>query len=273
MRISVRHRTLYRYDRPIDYTIQLLRMTPREHEGQSVLAWEVRVPGRKEPLPVSEDGFGNIVHAHTVNRPHTETAIEIEGEVETSDTHGVVRGSDERLPPAFYLRPTPLTEADAAIRDLAETAAAGKAKPLDRLHALMDAVRARVAYKVGASDATTTAVEALARGEGVCQDHAHLFIAAAQSLGHPARYVSGYLWAGDSDEPHEASHAWAEAYIEDLGWVGFDPANGVSSSELYVRTAVGLDYQTAAPVRGLRRGLAAEDMAVEVQIAAAAGDQ
>ncbi len=273
MRISVRHRTLYRYDRPIDYSIQLLRMCPREHEGQSVLAWDIRVPGRKEPLPVSEDGFGNIVHVYTVNRAHAQTAVEIEGEVETSNTHGVVRGSDERLPPAFYLRPTSLTGSDAAVRDLAETAAAGKAKPLDRLHALMDAVRERVAYKVGASDTSTTAAEALARGEGVCQDHAHLLIAAAQSLGYPARYVSGYLWAGDSEQPYEASHAWAEAYVEDLGWVGFDPANGVSPSEVYVRTAVGLDYQSAAPARGLRRGLAAEDLAVEVQIAAGAGDQ
>lgn len=273
MRIHVRHRTVYRYDTRIDYTIQLLRLCPRDHEGQSVLGWDLRVPGRKEPLPVSEDGFGNIVHVHTVNAAHDETAIEIEGEVETSDTHGVVRGGEERLPPAFFLRPTTMTARDAAIEDLAEGAVAGAADDVERLHRLMDEVRRRIAYAVGASDTTTTAKAALAKGEGVCQDHAHVFIAAAQSLGYPARYVSGYLWTGDNAEPYQAGHAWAEAYVEGLGWVGFDPANGVSPSEAYVRTAVGQDYQTAAPVRGLRRGLASEDLHVEVRIAAIASQQ
>ena len=273
MRIHVRHRTVYRYDTRIDYTIQLLRLCPRDHEGQSVLGWDLRVPGRKEPLPVSEDGFGNIVHVHTVNAAHDETAIEIEGEVETSDTHGVVRGGEERLPPAFFLRPTTMTARDPAIDDLAEGAVAGASDDVERLHRLMDEVRRRIAYAVGASDTTTTAKAALAKGEGVCQDHAHAFIAAAQSLGYPARYVSGYLWTGDNAEPYQAGHAWAEAYVEGLGWVGFDPANGVSPSEAYVRTAVGLDYQTAAPVRGLRRGLASEDLHVEVRIAAIASQQ
>ena len=273
MRIHVRHRTVYRYDTRIDYTIQLLRLCPREHEGQSVLGWSLRVPGRKEPLPASEDGFGNIVHVHTVNAAHDETAIEIEGEVETSDTHGVVRGGEERLPPAFFLRPTTMTARDAAIEDLAKGAVAGASDDVERLHRLMDEVRRRIAYAVGASDTTTTAKAALAKGEGVCQDHAHAFIAAAQSLGYPARYVSGYLWTGDNAEPYEAGHAWAEAYVEGLGWVGFDPANGVSPSDAYVRTAVGQDYQTAAPVRGLRRGLASEDLHVEVRIAAIASQQ
>ena len=273
MRIHVRHRTVYRYDTRIDYTIQLLRLCPRDHEGQSVLGWDLRVPGRKEPLPVSEDGFGNIVHVHTVNAAHDETAVEIEGEAETSDTHGVVRGGEERLPPAFFLRPTTMTARDAAIEDLAEGAVAGASDDVERLHRLMDEVRRRIAYAVGASDATTTAKAALAKGEGVCQDHAHVFIAAAQSLGYPARYVSGYLWTGDNAEPYQAGHAWAEAYVEGLGWVGFDPANGVSPSDAYVRTAVGQDYQTAAPVRGLRRGLASEDLHVEVRIAAIASQQ
>ena len=273
MRIHVRHRTVYRYDTRIDYTIQLLRLCPRDHEGQSVLGWDLRVPGRKEPLPVSEDGFGNIVHVHTVNAAHDETAIEIEGEVETSDTHGVVRGGEERLPPAFFLRPTTMTARDAAIEDLAEGAVAGASDDVERLHRLMDEIRRRIAYAVGASDATTTAKAALAKGEGVCQDHTHVFIAAAQSLGYPARYVSGYLWTGDNAEPYQAGHAWAEAYVEGLGWVGFDPANGVSPSDAYVRTAVGQDYQTAAPVRGLRRGLASEDLHVEVRIAAIASQQ
>ncbi len=272
MRIHVRHRTVYRYDSRIDYTIQLLRLCPREHEGQSVLGWTLQVPGRKEPLPVSEDGFGNIVHVHTVNGAHDETAIEIEGEVETSETHGVVRG-EERLPPAFFLRPSAMTVRDGAIEDLAAGAVAGVSDHVERLHRLMDAIRGRIAYTLGASDATTTATAALAKGEGVCQDHAHVFIAAAQSLGYPARYVSGYLWTGDTVEPYEAGHAWAEAYVEGLGWVGFDPANGVSPGEAYVRTAVGLDYQTAAPVRGLRRGLASEDLEVEVRIAAVASQQ
>src|SRR5262245_52765291 len=124
---------------------------------------------------------------------------------------------------------------------------------LETLHALTGAIRDRVDYVPGVTDAHTGAAEALADGKGVCQDHAHIFIAAARTLGIPARYITGYLLLGD-DSPSEAHHAWAEACVDGLGWVGFDVANRICPTDRYVRLAVGLDAGGAAPVVGSRRG-------------------
>jgi transglutaminase-like putative cysteine protease len=145
--------------------------------------------------------------------------------------------------------------------------------PLARLHALMRAVHENLAYEVGHTDTETTAAAALERGRGVCQDHAHVFIAACRALDIPARYASGYLWSGDDDAAHDASHAWAEAHIDGLGWMGFDGANGKHPDETYVRVAVGLDYRATAPMRGVRCGAASEEMRVQVRVHRAGADQ
>jgi transglutaminase-like putative cysteine protease len=271
MRLSVRHRTTYRYETAIAYATQTLRLSPQPFEGLAVIAWRVGSNGRRE-LPHFIDGLGNIVHSHTMGRPHKEYTIAVEGEVETADTHGIVRGAREPLPPLFFQRSTPLTLADGAIVALAAEAARA-ASPLERLHNLMGAIGARIDYRLGSTAVTTTAAQALARGAGVCQDHAHVFIAAARSLGIPARYVSGYLWTGENEREYEASHAWAEAFVAELGWVGFDPSNGVCPSGNHIRTGVGLDYWSAAPVRGIRRGEAGESLTVEVQVRQAAVQQ
>jgi transglutaminase-like putative cysteine protease len=135
-------------------------------------------------------------------------------------------------------------------------------------------------FDVNATDTGTSAIEAFAHGHGVCQDFAHVFIAAARHLGHPARYVGGYLFQphlvqrqaqGASGQvqtaaPQDAGHAWAEALVPNLGWVGFDPANGVSPTDAYVRVAVGLDYLGAAPVRGTRYGGTGESLSVRVVV-------
>ena len=270
MRLQVRHQTAYHYASPIDYAIQTLRLSPRPHDGLSVLRWRLRGEARHE-LPSFVDGYGNLTHCHSVNRPHTSAAIFVEGEVETQATDGVVRGAAEPLPPAFFLRSTPLTAPDPALAALA--AAARGASGLDRLYALMNAVRDRIDYRPGVTDAATPAAGALVAGAGVCQDHAHVFIAAARLLGVPARYVGGYLWTGDEVHEYEASHAWAEAFVEHLGWVGFDAANRVCPGEAYIRTAIGLDYWAAAPVRGVRRGAARERLAVKVSVTQAGAEQ
>jgi transglutaminase-like putative cysteine protease len=137
---------------------------------------------------------------------------------------------------------------------------------LDRLHHLMALVRDRVAYEAGTTHAHTTAADALAEGRGVCQDHAHVFISAARVLGTPARYVNGYFVSG-GDGPSEAHHAWAEAWVEGLGWVGFDPANAMCPTDRYIRLNTGLDALSAAPVRGLRRGDSEESLDVIVEVA------
>ena len=136
---------------------------------------------------------------------------------------------------------------------------------LERLHALSARILQDVKYEIGTTHATTTAEEAVEQGAGVCQDHAHIFVAAARALGTPARYVSGYLMMEDRVH-QDASHAWAEAHIEGIGWVGFDVSNGISPDERYVRVATGLDYTEAAPVSGVRYGSGTESMSVDIQV-------
>jgi transglutaminase-like putative cysteine protease len=271
MRLLVRHQTAYRYDAPIAAAIQTLRMAPRSYDGMTVLNWRVWSDTRRE-LPVFADGYGNLTHTHAINHLHDSAAVFVEGEVETTPTHGVVRGTIEPLPPLFFLRRTALTEPDAAIESLARGAAAQGAI-LKQLHALLNAVRDKVDYRPGATDSATPAAAALAAGAGVCQDHAHIFIAAARMIGIPARYVGGYLWTGLETREYQASHAWAEAFVHDLGWVGFDPANRICPTEAYIRTSIGLDYWSAAPVRGLRRGVAEESLAVTVTVQRAGAEQ
>jgi transglutaminase-like putative cysteine protease len=137
---------------------------------------------------------------------------------------------------------------------------------LDRMHNLMALVAEAVSYTPGKSQADWSAEDAVIEGHGVCQDHAHVFIACARDLGIPARYVSGYLMMDDRTE-QEAMHAWAEAHIEGLGWVGFDVSNAMCPDERYVRVATGLDYSDAAPVIGTRIGGETESLAVQIQVA------
>ena len=263
MLISIRHITRYSYAEPVSYTIQSLRLTPAPFEGQRVLDWRVARAGAGAPLQF-KDGFGNTVDLIAINARHEELAIEAGGTVETEDRNGVVAGLAEVTPLRVFLKETAQTRPDAAIRALAASAQ-GK-DPLSRLHALVGAVRDRVEYVAGVTDAHTGAAEALADGEGVCQDHAHIFISAARTLGVPARYVTGYLVLG-APSPSEAHHAWAEAWVEGLGWVGFDIANRICPTERYVRLAAGLDAGYAAPIIGSRRGGSTEklDVSVEVQ--------
>jgi transglutaminase-like putative cysteine protease len=265
MRLSIRHVTTYRYTRPVPYEIQTVRMTPRAYEGLAVLRWTVR-GDRARALPSFIDGLGNLVHTHTVNRTHESAVIAVAGEVETRPMGGLVRDARETMPPGYFLRRTPLTAWDAAVTALANDGAKGPSE-FDRLVALLGAVRGRVKLRRGLASTETTAAETLAKGSGVCQDHAHLFIAACRALGIPARFVGGYFWADGVGADHEASHAWAEAYVGEIGWVGFDPANGTRPDDAYVRVAIGLDYWSAAPARGLRRGEGEETLAVSVDVA------
>jgi transglutaminase-like putative cysteine protease len=263
MLISIRHLTRYSYAEPASYAIQSLRLTPASFRGQRVRGWQVAVPGAGPPLSF-KDGFGNLVHLVTINAPHDGLAIEASGTVETEDCNGVIAGLPNVTPPRVFLKETPQTRPDAAIRALASSAA-GK-DTLERLHGLLGAIRDRVEYVAGVTDAHTGAAEALADGKGVCQDHAHIFICAARTLAIPARYVTGYLVLAERSVS-QAHHAWAEAWVEGLGWVGFDVANRICPTERYVRLACGLDAGYAAPIVGSRRGGDGEtlDVSVEVQ--------
>jgi transglutaminase-like putative cysteine protease len=265
MRIRIRHETIYRYEEPAKSAIQQLRLTPRNFDGQHVTAWRIDVDHDCR-LIQTEDAFGNFVHRFTVDGPLESIATLVEGDITTFDTAGVASGALERFPPALYLRETPLTAPSAGIKEFARATASGAQGRLAALHALLAALHDEMAFDTDATHAATTAAEAFDHKKGVCQDFAHLFIACARSIGAPARYVSGYYLRSDSEE-QVAGHAWAEAYVDDLGWVGFDPAHGLSPGERHVRLAIALDYLSAAPIRGARIGGAGETMEVRVRVA------
>lgn len=265
MRIRINHETVYRYEAPAKSAIELLRLTPRNHEGQYVVRWRIDV-SEDCRLEQHEDAFGNLTHTFTVDGPISELRIGVSGEVETQDTAGVVRGTLERFPPSLFLRGTDLTKPDDAIIAFAADAARAADTPLGRLHALQTRIYEDFSFDADPTNTGTSAAEAFALKRGVCQDYAHVFIASARHLGIPARYVGGHFLRSDGATIQEAGHAWTEAYVPDLGWVGFDPTNGISITDAHVRVAVGLDYLGAAPIRGTRMGGTGETLAVTVQV-------
>ncbi len=266
MRIRISHATTYVYDAPPTLVTQILRLTPRNHDGQYVVDWRIDL-SQDCQLHQHEDAFGNITHSFTAEGPFSELAVLVEGVVETQDTKGVVTGAVERFPPQFFLRETALTQGDSAIVDFAESARSGNGKdPLSLLHTLMNALNREITFDTNPTHVATTAAEAFKLRRGVCQDLTHIFIAAARQLGIPARYVGGHFHRVDGVTAQEAGHAWAEVHIENLGWVGFDATNGISTTEAHVRVAVGLDYLGAAPVRGTRFGGGGEHLKVAVNV-------
>lgn len=264
MRIRIDHETRYSYDRAARFIVQVLRLTPRSTEGQQVRDWRIETDVDAH-LRRSEDAFGNIVHTLYTERPTPTLMVRVTGEVATVNTGGVLRGSPERLSPLVFLRDTTLTHADAGLRQLAGEVGEG-GDSLSRLHRLMSLIHGQVAFMVGSTTADHTAADAWAQKKGVCQDHAQIFIAAARRMGIPARYISGHLHRRDGVEHQEAAHAWAEAWVEDLGWVGFDPANGICPTEHYVRVASGLDALGASPIRGSTYGGGRETMTVALRV-------
>ena len=264
MRLRIAHSSVYRYDPPTAGVIQVLRLTPRNHEGQYVQRWHIDVvPDAR--LAAHEDAFGNIAHVFTADGPLEELRVEVDGEVETQNADGVVRGTVESFPPSLFLRDTALTQADGAIRDFAQKIRdASGGVVLAELHGLLDGLFEDIAGDVATSPAPANAAEAFARKHGAPKDLAHIFIGAARTLGIPTRFVRGYFRKPDAAA--DTSHAWAEAYVPDLGWVGFDPSNGCCPTDGHVRVAVGLDSLGAAAVRGTRLGVGAETLAVAIKV-------
>lgn len=268
MRLRIEHRTHYEFSQPQRRLVQLLRVTPPSFDGQAVVDWHVEVDCDAR-LKRSRDGYGNEVTMLYVDGPIDRIALTVGGEVLTENKAGMVQGAMEPLPVEMFLRPTPQTIADAAITSFAHDIAESAADPLSRLHGLCGALYHRLRFDAADGNPHRDAASTFSDGHGVCQDHAHVFLAAARVLGHPARYVSGHLWRSDGQHIQPATHAWAEAWVEGYGWIGFDPANGVSPTEAYVRVAIGLDYRDAAPVAGARVGGGTEELHVEVAVAEA----
>jgi transglutaminase-like putative cysteine protease len=261
MQMHIRHETRYRYDRPVKYSVQSLHLTPRRDSGQRSLAWSISSPGRRLE---QVDAYGNISHLLTIEEPHREIQILVHGIVETSDIEA--RQDEGPLSPLAYLAPTKLTLPNDDIKSFAQSALGNITEPRARAEALAKAVFDAVRYKSGTSDVQDSAAVAFKSGEGVCQDHAHVYIASARSLGMPARYVSGYLYTGDANDA--ASHAWVDVWLgAEIGWQSMDVTHNRPAVRTYCRLAVGRDYLDAAPVRGVRQGGGGEVMEANVTVA------
>jgi transglutaminase-like putative cysteine protease len=265
MRLNVRYSTQYLYSTPARRIVQLLRVTPESFAGQTVLDWRIDVDCDAR-LREGRDGYGNVTHMLYVDAPVPSLRVTVTGRVMTEDRAGLVQNLPSDLPPGVFVRVTPLTRAGLPLRELAQALEQQGGTMLEKLHRLTGLIHMKMNFDTGTTDVDTPAEEAFAAGHGVCQDFAHIFIAVARCLNVPARYVSGHLYRRDGAVVQEAAHAWAEAWVEDLGWVAFDPTNGICADDSYIRVACGFDYRDAAPFAGARSGGGSETLAVEVQV-------
>ena len=264
MRLRVDHETRYTYDAPVSYGLQQVRMRPKDSRGQKVLDWTITVEGGATEL-CYDDHNGNRVDLTGIEPGRTETSIRCVGLVENTEGDGVLGKHQGFLPLWHFKRSSPLTQAGEGVRKLVAGLGDCDIAQVSTGHALSAAILDTVGYEGGNTHSGTTAEEAITGGTGVCQDHAHIFCSAARLMGLPARYVSGYLMMNDRVE-QDASHAWAEAFFEGLGWVGFDISNGYSPDERYIRVATGIDFREAAPINGMRMGGSDEGVLVTLKV-------
>ena len=265
MRLSVDHRTIYRFSTAQSRLVQMLRMTPENHHDQTVATWQIHIDCDAKMRP-GRDGFGNAITMLYVEGPVDSIEIEVSGAVLTSNSQGVLNGVAEVLPPAVFLRETVLTPRDAAIRHWA-TGIAGAAGRATGMRLINEALHQRFTHDHGRPTPGLDAAAAFTRDSGTSRDLAHIFVVAARSLGAPARFVSGYALVDGEHRP--TPHGWGEAFVEGTGWVGFDPCTGKSPEEDYVRVAAALDAAGAAPVAGSRLGEGEEELEVDVSVSIA----
>ena len=265
MKLFIRHETVYRYSTPQRYTIQQLRLSPRIEAHQRTLSWHIETPGRRHEF---HDAFGSLCHTLTMTDLHDEVRIVANGSVEIDALDRGRLAERSQLSPLVFTVPTRLVQPDEALTEFAMRALPQAAQS-GHLLALAEAICSRVAYRSGATEVTSTAADALRLGQGVCQDHAHLFLACCHLRGIPARYVSGYIDPGDT--AHAESHAWVDTWVEEAdfsGWVSIDVTHARFASTGLCRLAIGRDYESAAPVRGVRHGGGTESMSVRVDVSA-----
>jgi len=253
MLLSVWHSTVYRYATQVTRSTQYIRLSPAGGPRQRVVEWRVELPAASV---TTTDAFDNLTHVLTLDVPHQEIRIVASGRVEVDDVDdGEPAG---RINPRVFLRPTLLTETDDAIRGFLDPLRTLiRSRPLMGVTDLMHAMLDRMPYEKGHTSVDSTAAQSFAAGRGVCQDHAHVFLACCRELGIPARYASGYVYS--PDRAQVASHAWAEAWLSNR-WISFDVSNARRAGDAHLKLAVGLDYLDACPVRGVRLGGGEEEL-------------
>ena len=265
---SINHQTIFDYETTPKSVVQRLHLTPRDNAQQQVIDWEIIVDGGTIVME-TVDYHGNKIHLCRHHSNNKRMQIICRGNVDVHDMNGIAGAHDNNFPIALFLNPTALSMPGPRLRQLAKDMKsfiqANNHDELEILHELSARILANVKYSKGKTDINTTAEMAMEIGSGVCQDHVHAFISVARLIGFCARYVSGYLMM-QNDNVQEASHAWAEAYVEGLGWVGFDISNGISPDDRYVKLATGFDYADVIPLSGVRFGNGEEEIATRIMI-------
>jgi transglutaminase-like putative cysteine protease len=279
----IRHTSRFAYSTPISESMMELRMQPRGDERQRCLRFELTTQPRARVFAY-QDSRGNVVHHFDIPGRHSRLWITADAIVDVSptplipdslpdatwDSLDALAASGEHwlsLQPSYFARETPLL-----LELAAELECQRNADPLTLMRRLTSQLFHTFTYAQSETQVDSPIDDALRARGGVCQDLAHIMIALARRIGIPCRYVSGYL--STSSECHDrstegATHAWAEAYLPELGWVGFDPTNDLLALDRHIRAAVGRDYADVPPTRGVFRGEAGSELSVLVTVSLA----
>ena len=263
MLIKVEHTTSFTYAERIGEAFTELRVRPLSGGGQDCTSFRLVTDPPGVSIRAYRDRLGNHVQHLEVLEDHDRISITALSEVSTARLFSDSGRKPSPLELYDYLAPTEYAPFSDALVELSATAEAGGTEA-ERAVAVMRTVRSLLVYETGATDVMTRADAALALGRGVCQDFAHVMLAACRRAGIPSRYVSGYLYDPLGEE--SASHAWVDVLDAERGWVSIDPTHDREQTEAYVRVAVGRDYADVPPTRGVWRGTAEETLEVAVRI-------
>jgi transglutaminase-like putative cysteine protease len=261
MHLKIHHRTEYRYDSPVHYSIQELRITPPNITGQKVSKWKLHTPIKATQ---TSDPFGNICNSFVYESPYSSMLIEAEGEVETDDAHEFF-DSREAVSPFYLLQQTPLTTPTNEMLDFFSDVIPKK-NNIDAILQLAAAVQRAIPYLPGKTHVASTAGQSFDVRAGVCQDHSHIMLGLCRAAQIPARYVSGYFFAEES--PNLASHAWIDFCLDvsEGKWISVDITHACLIDSRHIRLAIGRDYYSAAPIKGVRSGGGSEALSASISI-------
>ena len=265
MLIKVEHTTSFRYADRISEAYTELRLRPLSSGGQQCTSFRLVTDPPGVRVRAYRDRLGNDVQHLEVLEDHDQIAITALSEVSTPSVFSDTARDPSPLQVFDYLAPTEYAPFSEPLRELSATAE-GEGTETERAVNLMRTMRGLLVYEPGATDVMTRADAALALGRGVCQDFAHVMLAACRRAGIPSRYVSGYLY-DPLGQGEVASHAWVDVLDAERGWVSIDPTHDREQTEAYVRVAVGRDYADVPPTRGVFKGTAEETLEVAVRIA------
>ena len=277
---SIRHVTRFRYSAPVREAVMELRMQPRSEGPQTLRSFQIATNPRAQ-LYAYTDHLGNAVYHFNMLREHEELRIEAQAVVEIGQMRPLPEKLDalewgrynsfnlsddhfDMLEPSRFARPSPELDSFMRIADLAKP----EGDPLTALKMLQRAIYDSFEYQSGVTEVNSPIEVALEQRRGVCQDFAHIMTTIGRSWRIPCRYVSGYLHhKGSRDRSAaDATHAWVEAYLPSLGWVGFDPTNNIMACERHIRAAVGRDYADVPPTRGTYKGGADSELSIAVSL-------